>query len=49
MDPASQLCPNLIRRVNTAGGKAPAYAGDFPGEVVRVPYTADYYFYRAHR
>jgi hypothetical protein len=36
-----------IQRVNTVGGKAPADPGDFPGEVVRVPYTAEYYFYRA--
>ena len=35
-----------IQRVNTAGGKAPATAGT-PGQVVRVPYTAEYYFYRA--
>jgi hypothetical protein len=35
-----------IQRVNTVGGKAPAEPGDFPGEVARVPYTADYYFYR---
>jgi hypothetical protein len=36
----------FIQRVNTVGGKAPADAGDFVGEVVRVPYLADYYFYR---
>src|SRR5262249_43554999 len=35
-----------IQRVNTAGGKAPARDGS-PGEVVRAPYTAEYYFYRA--
>jgi hypothetical protein len=35
-----------IQRVNTVGGKAPAEPGDFPGEVARVPYTAEYYFYR---
>jgi hypothetical protein len=39
----------FIQRVNTVGGLAPAYPGAFPGEEVRVPYTADYYFYRAHR
>jgi len=38
-----------IQRVNTTGGKAPAEPGDFVGEMARVPYTADYYFYRAHR
>ena len=35
-----------VQRVNTAGGKAPSTAGT-PGQVVRVPYTAEYYFYRA--
>jgi hypothetical protein len=35
-----------IQRVNTVGGTAPAYPGDFPGDVARVPYTAEYYFYR---
>ena len=39
----------FIQRVNTVGGNAPADPGDFPGEVVRVPYTAEYFFYRAHR
>ena len=38
-----------IQRVNTVGGTAPAKPGGFVGEVVEVPYTADYYFYRAHR
>lgn len=36
-----------IQRVNTTGGKAPLTGGTFVGEVVRVPYTADYFFYRA--
>ena len=36
----------FIQRVNTIGGKAPAEAGAYVGEVVRVPYVADYYFYR---
>jgi hypothetical protein len=50
--PASTEGPGIfanttyIQRVNTSGGKAPSEAGDFVGEVVRVPYTADYYFYR---
>src|SRR5262249_49113230 len=35
-----------IQRVNTVGGKAPTAPGDV-GEVVRVPYTAEYFFYRA--
>ena len=36
-----------IQRVNTAGGQAPATAGSAAGQVSRVPYTAEYYFYRA--
>jgi hypothetical protein len=35
-----------IQRVNTFGGLAPADEGDFVGEEARIPYTADYYFYR---
>jgi hypothetical protein len=35
-----------IQRVNTVGGIAPAAPGNFPGEQARVPYTADYFFYR---
>jgi len=35
-----------VHRVNTTGGKAPAVAGTV-GQVVRVPYTAEYFFYRA--
>ena len=38
----------FIQRVNTVGGNAPTDPGDFPGEVARVPYTAEYFFYRAH-
>ena len=36
-----------IQRVNTTGGKAPLTDGAFIGQVVRVPYTADYFFYRS--
>ena len=36
----------FIQRVNTTGGKAPAAGGAFVGQVARVPYTADYFFYR---
>lgn len=36
-----------IQRVNTVGGLAPATAGTVVGEVARVPYTAEYVFYRA--
>ena len=35
-----------LQRVNTTGGLAPAHAGQ-PGETVWVPYTAEYFFYRA--
>ena len=35
-----------IQRLNTEGGVAPAEPGDFVGEVARVPYAADYVFYR---
>ena len=36
----------FIQRVNTVGGKAPSVNGTFIGQVARVPYAADYYFYR---
>jgi hypothetical protein len=36
-----------IQRVNTTGGLAPAVPGSSVGELVEVPYTAEYYFYRA--
>ena len=36
-----------IQRLNTAGGLAPATPGTFVGEEARVPYTTDYFFYRA--
>jgi hypothetical protein len=39
----------FIQRVNTTGGLAPAEPGDEVGEVAEVPYTAEYYFYRAQR
>lgn len=35
-----------IQRVNTAGGLAPTVHGSTVGEEKRVPYTAEYYFYR---
>ena len=37
---------NFIQRVNTVGGKAPTDAGNFIGQEARVPYTAEYFFYR---
>jgi hypothetical protein len=36
----------FIQRVNTTGGKAPFENGTFVGQVARMPYTADYFFYR---
>ena len=38
----------FIQRVNTEGGIAPTEPGTVVGEVAYVPYTADYFFYRAH-
>jgi hypothetical protein len=38
----------FIQRVNTVGGNAPTFPGNFQGQVTRVPYTAEYFFYRAH-
>ena len=35
----------FIQRVNTTGGKAPSTNGTL-NEVVEIPYTAEYYFYR---
>ena len=37
----------FIQRVNTTGGTAPAAPGTKDGEEARVPYTAEYFFYRA--
>ena len=36
----------FIQRVNTVGGKAPSTPGIL-NQVVEIPYTAEYYFYRA--
>ena len=36
-----------VQRVNTVGGTAPAAPGATAGDVARVPYTAEYVFYRA--
>lgn len=36
-----------VQRVNTIGGTAPATAGAFVGDEARVPYTTEYYFYKA--
>ena len=37
-----------VQRVNTVGGVAPVTPGSVVGEIKEVPYTAEYYFYRAH-
>ena len=36
----------FIQRVNTTGGKSPSTPGSL-NQVVEIPYTAEYYFYRA--
>jgi hypothetical protein len=36
-----------IQRVSTVGGKAPTEAGSFTGQLRDIPYTAEYFFYRA--
>jgi hypothetical protein len=36
----------FIQRVNTVGGLAPSTPGSTTGAEVRVPYTAEYFFYR---
>jgi hypothetical protein len=37
----------FIQRVNTVAGKEPTSPGTFVGQQARVPYTTEYYFYRA--
>ena len=37
----------FIQRLNTVGGLAPSAPGSVVGQEASVPYTADYYFYRA--
>ena len=39
----------FIQRLNTSGGRAPAGGCATVGAVVLVPYTTDYFFYRARR
>jgi hypothetical protein len=36
-----------VQRVNTTGGLAPSTPGTVDGEEADVPYTAEYFFYRA--
>jgi len=38
---------SYIQRVNTVGGLAPSVAGAFAGQVARVPYLAEYFFFEA--
>lgn len=38
---------SFVQRVNTVDGLAPSEAGAFGGEERRVPYTAEYFFYRS--
>jgi hypothetical protein len=38
---------SYIHRVNTVGGRAPTEPGTSAGQEARVPYTAEYFFYRA--
>jgi uncharacterized protein (TIGR03118 family) len=38
---------SFVQRVNTVGGIAPSTAGSSVGEEQRVPYTAEYFFYRS--
>ena len=51
--PSSTVGPGIferttyIQRVNTVGGLAPASAPTTLGQEARVPYTAEYFFYRA--
>jgi hypothetical protein len=51
-DPNNTIGPGVlerttyIQRVNTAGGLAPASPPTQLGEEARVPYTAEYFFYR---
>jgi len=46
-DPGVLERTTYIHRVNTVGGLAPTAAPTQAGQEARVPYTADYYFFRA--
>jgi len=37
---------NFIQRLRTVGGNAPTTPGTL-GQVAKIPYTADYLFYRS--
>jgi hypothetical protein len=45
--PGIFACVSHVQRINTAGGLAPATPGSSVGETAEVPYTAEYYTYRA--
>jgi hypothetical protein len=36
----------FVQRLKTSGGAAPNYPGNYDGEPVMVPYTAEFFFYR---
>jgi hypothetical protein len=46
-DPGIFSKTTYIQRVNTTGGLAPAMPGMMVGEEKEIPYTTEYYFYRA--
>lgn len=46
-DPGIFGSVTFIQRVNTTGGMAPTAPGSSIGTTIEVPYTAEYYFYRA--
>ena len=46
-DPGIFSGATYIQRVNTVGGLAPVTPGTMVGEEKGIPYTAEYYFYRA--
>jgi hypothetical protein len=37
---------SFIHRLNITGGNAHSTNGAFVGQLVRIPYTADYFFYQ---
>ena len=46
-DPGIFGAVTYIQRVNTVGGVKPTTPGSSTGVEARIPYTAEYYFYRA--
>lgn len=55
LDAASNSRPGVfagvtqIQRLNTTGGVAPSTPGATVNDIAEVPYTAEYFFYRARR